>query len=546
MAHLTGIAYGGVVAVSDEPTAERRRRRSRRWHQVAEPDDAARRPRHDRRSRATASLALTRVGDALRRARQPLPAPGRPARRGLDREGLAALPVARLRLRPAHRHAAARVLRRARVLPGRGARRRHLRRRSPAERAARAHRLRRDGRDDGRLGRHPRVRHGRPLEPRASPTRCVAPRSAATSRSSASATRARPRSRRRRTASSPAGRPRASRIAGPGLDQPAHRPLRRQGRPRAGARAVGPGAVEGARPRRVPGRRPQRRLRRRRAVLADRAAGVRPRRADDAGAASTPTVERDVAHLVFPDEVQVLAGRRRPEGVAARSAGSATTASRHPRPRSTTRCALIAGARRPGDRRRPRRPLRHGRGARARRGAGRAGAHHVQGQGPRLRPPPARLRGARPQRHAGRELAHERVRPARRVRRVVLEPHRHRAVQADRAGRLRPDGARPVPPGDRAGARPRRRDRARCCVERARAPAATGSTSGPTSPQRWAIWRAEKARRLADDRGRGVSSAAVFDALTRLVPGRRGDRRRRRQQRLLVRPLLRVRRASRC
>ena len=36
---------------------------------------------------------------------------------------------------------------------------------------------------------------------------------------------------------------------------------------------------------------------------------------------------------------------------------------------------------------------------------------------------------------------------------------------------------------------------------------------------RWSIWRAEKARRLADDRGRGVSAAAVFEALGRLVPG---------------------------
>ncbi len=35
---------------------------------------------------------------------------------------------------------------------------------------------------------------------------------------------------------------------------------------------------------------------------------------------------------------------------------------------------------------------------------------------------------------------------------------------------------------------------------------------------RWAIWRAEKARRVADDTGHGVSSAAVFDAMTRLVP----------------------------
>jgi thiamine pyrophosphate-dependent acetolactate synthase large subunit-like protein/nitrite reductase/ring-hydroxylating ferredoxin subunit len=35
---------------------------------------------------------------------------------------------------------------------------------------------------------------------------------------------------------------------------------------------------------------------------------------------------------------------------------------------------------------------------------------------------------------------------------------------------------------------------------------------------RWAIWRAEKARRMADDRGRGVSAAAVFDALSRHLP----------------------------
>jgi hypothetical protein len=35
---------------------------------------------------------------------------------------------------------------------------------------------------------------------------------------------------------------------------------------------------------------------------------------------------------------------------------------------------------------------------------------------------------------------------------------------------------------------------------------------------RWAIWRAEKARRVADDRGHGVSAAAVFDALSRHLP----------------------------
>jgi pyruvate oxidase len=36
--------------------------------------------------------------------------------------------------------------------------------------------------------------------------------------------------------------------------------------------------------------------------------------------------------------------------------------------------------------------------------------------------------------------------------------------------------------------------------------------------ERWAIWREEKQRRLADDRGQGIASAVVFDSLTRLAP----------------------------
>ncbi len=35
---------------------------------------------------------------------------------------------------------------------------------------------------------------------------------------------------------------------------------------------------------------------------------------------------------------------------------------------------------------------------------------------------------------------------------------------------------------------------------------------------RWSIWREEKARRVADDRGHGVASAALFDAMSRLLP----------------------------
>jgi thiamine pyrophosphate-dependent acetolactate synthase large subunit-like protein/nitrite reductase/ring-hydroxylating ferredoxin subunit len=40
----------------------------------------------------------------------------------------------------------------------------------------------------------------------------------------------------------------------------------------------------------------------------------------------------------------------------------------------------------------------------------------------------------------------------------------------------------------------------------------------PEVAERWDIWRSEKARRLADDRGLGVNSASVFDAMSRLVP----------------------------
>src|SRR5689334_10156003 len=40
----------------------------------------------------------------------------------------------------------------------------------------------------------------------------------------------------------------------------------------------------------------------------------------------------------------------------------------------------------------------------------------------------------------------------------------------------------------------------------------------PDVAARWAIWRAEKARRATDDRGHGVSAAAVFEALSRHLP----------------------------
>ena len=57
-----------------------------------------------------------------------------------------------------------------------------------------------------------------------------------------------------------------------GFDQPSHRPVRRQGRPRAGACHLGSGAVESARPRRVPGPRSHRGVRRRGDLLGHGAA----------------------------------------------------------------------------------------------------------------------------------------------------------------------------------------------------------------------------------------------------------------------------------
>ncbi len=47
---------------------------------------------------------------------------------------------------------------------------------------------------------------------------------------------------------------------------------------------------------------------------------------------------------------------------------------------------------------------------------------------------------------------------------------------------------------------------------------ATASDQRGDVAARWALWRAEKQRRVQDDRGLGVSAAAVFDALSRHLP----------------------------
>ena len=327
-----------------------------------------------------------------------------------------------------------------------------------AGRDARRDRHRPDGRDDGQLGRRARLRHGRALQPR--PRRRAAPPGGGRA---AHLHRHPPRGRRgvRRVRLRQAHRPprRLPDDRRPRRHQPAHRAVGREGRPRAGPRAHRPGQHAGARPRRVPGGRPRGRVRLRRRVEPARAARLQPGRADEPRLQERAAAARRRA----PD-----LPRRGPDAAGARGRGGR----RAGRPRVAVddlaargvdrgRAAAAARLEAAGDHRRPRRPLPHARGDRARRAARRAGDHDVQGQGPDRRRPPAGRRRARPQRDAGGELGDERGRPAARARRVVLQPHRHLRRPPDHPGRLRPDAARQVPRRRRARVgRGRRRGRA--------------------------------------------------------------------------------------
>ena len=238
-----------------------------------------------------------------------------------------------------------------------------------------------------------------------------------------------------------------------GLDQPADRALRRQGRSGAGPGPLGSGALEGHGPGRVPGRRPRRRVRRRRPLQPDGPGRLRPRRADVAGVQDGHRrTRRRPSH---PPRRGAGPARRGPTGLRARgthrrpghrSAGRG--------PRRGRRCdPRRRAAHRPA---RPGSPPRPSTGDRAGRADRRADGHDVQGQGRRLGSPPAGVRRPGPVGHADRQLVHERVRPDRGVRSVVLESHRHRRLQEDRPGRRRPHGVGPIPPGRRPGAGRRR------------------------------------------------------------------------------------------
>ena len=189
----------------------------------------------------------------LRRPRQPLPPPGRTPRRRPDRRRLRDLPVARLRVRPRLRQAAAGVQRRRHRLRRRPAGRRPLRRAT----GPRGHRLAHgpDGRRAVPVGARHRLRHGRALQ--SGPGRRPAQgRGGRPHRLRGHP----PRGGRRlrgiglRQGLREAGRLPHHRRAG--RHQPAHRPVGRQGRQGADRRPHRPGEEPGHRAGHVPGGRP--------------------------------------------------------------------------------------------------------------------------------------------------------------------------------------------------------------------------------------------------------------------------------------------------
>ena len=392
MADLVGVSYARSAVRDDRPVR-------RRWHKLAPDRRVARRGPGARPSIVgRRSLALTRVRRA-RTARSTTTARTRAARsaRARSRTGWLRCPWHGYDYDPLDRHAAAGLHRRAGALPGRGARRRHLRR-AARRRRARAHGLRRrwsrrwwPGASTHVFGMVGHSNLGfadamRQAEERGELTLHRHP----------------PRGRRGvrgvgvRQAHRASGGVLRDRRAG--LDQPAHRPLRRQGRRRAGARDLRAGAVEGARPRRVPGPRPvSAAFARRRAVHRDGARRLRPRRAGRHRASSTRSTAAASRTSCCPTRCRT--SRRdapRPRGPAGRLADLARRAAAGDA--ATPRCDLLARRPPAGDRRRPRRARRRWPTcvALAER-LGAPGAHHVQGQGPGARQPPARRRRARPQ-----------------------------------------------------------------------------------------------------------------------------------------------------
>ncbi len=231
-------------------------------------------------------------------------------------------------------------------------------------------------------------------------------------------------------------------------------------------------------------------------------------------ALKTATIERDVAHLVLPDEVQVRVVGDGPKA----SGPTGRLADRRIAPPTDAldrALALIEGARRPVivvghgvreemDEIRALAEVLHAPVLTTFKGKGLISDHHPLGAGVlgRSGTPVASwlmnesdllvVLGASFSNHTG-------IAPYKPIVQVDFDPMA--------LGRFHPVTA---PVLGHAGVT------ARLIVERL-APGGDRVDQRPDVAARWAIWRDEKARRLADDRGLGVSSVAVFDALGRAV-----------------------------
>ena len=272
----------------------------------------------------------------------------------------------------------------------------------------------------------------------------------------------------------------------------------------------------------------------------------KPRRADEPGLQARAR-ERDVSHLIFPDEVQTLPAAEGAEPGGPEGRVTSCEITPPPTRRSTKRGRTAGPDQAPADHRRPRRALQMEPiiELAERLGAPVITTFKAKGQIPDDHPLGGRR--ARAQRHPGRELVHERVRPAARVRRLVLEPHRHLRrskpiIQVDfdpmQLGKFHPVE---VPVWGEIGVVTRT-----CCSTRCPTTLDDRRPARRSSPSAGRSGAPRRRSREADDRGDGVSSASVFAAMNRHDPRGRGDRRRRRQPRLLVRPLLRVQAPTRC
>ncbi len=388
------------------------------------------------------------------------------------------------------------------------------------------------------MGRHPRVRHGRPLQPGLRRRHAAPGGGRPAHASSASATRGRPRSPPRPTASSPVGRRPAS--ASPARDPPTCSPGSTT--PRSTVRRCSPS--------------PGRCRRRCSAGAPSRTSSSTAAFADVAGWSRTVLADSDHAELM------TLAAQARPGrvvrwpiwccptrcrcdrcGDAPASGPSGRVADLHvgpPEARSRSGAGPVGPGRAAGDRGRATGPA--STWTRCWRWPSRLGApvlttFKAKGQISDRHPLGAGVLG-----RSGTPVASwlmNESRPAGGVRGLVLEPHRHRRLQAHHPGRLRPDGPGSVPPRHRPGAGPRGGDRQ-----------AAGRAGGP---ERVTGRPARRRGRAVGHLARGEAPSAGRRPRPRSGLGRRvrfaepagarrrGDRRRRGQQHLLVRALLRVR-----